>query len=174
MWIPLAILFAIGIFAFVIPSWTTAIVNLGQLSNISESWAGFAGAIIAAVMVIVSTIGTALIAWFAVDRQIRSNVELADKGRTELLPLVRQDVENICLPLKFLWQCANLTLQDEDNEKITGFRIANVFIAINYLAEPIQIERLASNATSLGPINERRIDQVLFVFVSCSAQFKYS
>jgi hypothetical protein len=37
---PLVFLFAIGFLAFVLPSWTTAIANLGKLSGISDSSAG--------------------------------------------------------------------------------------------------------------------------------------
>lgn len=83
LWVPLAILFAIGIFAFVIPSWVTAIAKLGQLSGISESWAGFAGAIIAAVMVIVSTFATAVGAWFAIQSQNRIAILTREEERIE-------------------------------------------------------------------------------------------
>jgi hypothetical protein len=49
LWAPLAILFAIGLAAFALPAITTGIVNLGKLSGINESWAGFAGAVLGAI-----------------------------------------------------------------------------------------------------------------------------
>lgn len=80
---PLALLFAIGVFGFVIPSWTTAVVRLGKLSGINESWAGFAGAIISAAMTITATIAGAVIAWFAIKSQNRINILTREEERIE-------------------------------------------------------------------------------------------
>lgn len=83
LWLPLAILFAVGVFGFVVPSWTTAIAQLGQMSGISDAWAGFAGAIISSVLTIVATIAGAVIAWFAIKNQNRINIVMREEERIE-------------------------------------------------------------------------------------------
>lgn len=83
LWLPLAVLFAIGFLGFVIPSWTDATVRLGKLAGITESWAGFAGAIIAACLTITATIGAAVAAWFAVRAQISAPKEASKRAQAE-------------------------------------------------------------------------------------------
>jgi hypothetical protein len=83
LWVPLALLFLIGLFAFVVPSWTTAIANLGKLQGINDAWAGFAGAIIAAVMVIVATLGAAAVAWLSIKGQNRIAILTREEERIE-------------------------------------------------------------------------------------------
>jgi hypothetical protein len=72
LWLPLVLLFAAGFLGFVIPSWTDATIRIGKLAGISESWAGFAGAIIGSVIGAAMTLIAALIAWCAVQQQIRN------------------------------------------------------------------------------------------------------
>lgn len=83
LWLPLAVLFAIGLVAFVIPSWTLAIIDLGKSNGISESWAGFAGAIISAFLTIAATIAGAIVAWLAIRSQNRINILAREEERIE-------------------------------------------------------------------------------------------
>jgi hypothetical protein len=88
LWVPLGILYVIGIAGFWAPNYIPAIAELLK-NGLNEQWLGFLGALIAAF----SAIGAAVIAWFAVQRQIRSqerNIE-----RAETLRLAERDQKQI-------------------------------------------------------------------------------
>jgi hypothetical protein len=79
-WAGLAILFAIGSFAFVLPAWTDAIVKLGR-SGISDSWAGFAGGLIGSVLTSVVAAVAIYFAYLGIREQIRVGVLAREEDR---------------------------------------------------------------------------------------------
>ncbi|MCS3896524.1 hypothetical protein M2171_005657 [Bradyrhizobium japonicum USDA 38] len=80
-WVGLAILFAIGGFAFVLPAWTDAIVRLGRLCGITESWAGFAGNLIGSVLTSAIAAAAIYFAYVGIREQIRAGVLAREEDR---------------------------------------------------------------------------------------------
>lgn len=108
------------------------------------------------------TMAAAAIAWLAVNRQIKSNEEIATSERNELLSLVRDDLRLVCHAIKLVWKGANLALHDEQDQKIRSWRLTTVLAFLNYMPDQRHVERIREDAGRLGPLNERRVDHVVF------------
>jgi hypothetical protein len=80
LWVPLAILFGIGLAAFVLPAWTDAIVALGQ-SGIDEGWSGFAGVLIGSVLTSVVAGIAVYFGYLGIREQIRVSVLTREEDR---------------------------------------------------------------------------------------------
>lgn len=151
--------FFVGIFAsfFTLPLWIAFAINAGRAGNPSD-WLGFSGSIIGAAM----TILAALIAWLAVDRQIRTTKEIADRERNEMRLLIRQDVENYCHAVRLVWRAANRALEEEESQAVRDWRCMNVLIFLDRLTELHQLEQIAEEAKSLGPLSARTMATVVW------------
>jgi hypothetical protein len=142
---------------FTLPMWVIFAINVGKVGDRSD-WLGFFGSIIGATMTIVA----ALIAWSAVDRQTKSARAIAESEKTELLALLREDLDLICRAANLVWLGANRALEGDPLEEITRWRYTNVLTFITFLPTKADVERIAEASKGLSPLSRRRFDGIMF------------
>ena len=144
---------------FTLPIWVTFAVNLAREGNRSD-WIGFAGSIVGAAMTIVA----ALVAWWAVDRQIRITKEIAGRDRLELRSIFLQDFEQYCPAIALVWRAVNRALLIDESAAVEKARQDTVLIFLNYLPQLQQIESLNNKAHALSPLDEQRMSQIIWAY----------
>jgi len=158
LWVPLAILFVIGLAAFVLPAITIGIVNLGKLSGINEAWAGFAGSIIGAVIAVIA----ALIAYAAVWQQTKSAERMAFRREVEVLAVMKAELAVPLNAINLVWRRADLALERGISQEKREFRFSTAIASLDFLPGKQKIDDLRIQSKGLSPIKERNFIRVLW------------
>jgi hypothetical protein len=124
---------------------------------------GFAGNALSGAMTLVA----AVIAWFAVQRQIESSREIAHAERTEAWENVRDDLEDFVVGIEVFWvsvdHAAELLDDNICSEKRLKYRFTSVIEYSNQLPDVVQIEAIEELAKDVGPARKRKLTKVTFI-----------
>jgi hypothetical protein len=125
----------------------------------SSDWMGFAGNVVSGAM----TLLAAAIAWFAVQRQITAQKEIAKLEETEAWEIIRGDLQEIVYRIDVFWKSVDHAIEPAKNDTIRDWRHSNVMEYFHELPDAIEIEELEKGASSLGVQKRRRLSVLIFV-----------
>jgi hypothetical protein len=101
---------------------------------------GFAGNVLSGLM----TLAAAVLAWFAVQRQIIASREIAHADRLEAWENVREDLEDVIVGIEVFWISVDhaMALPKAAAEKRVDYRLTSVIEYTNQLPDPAQIDAM--------------------------------
>jgi hypothetical protein len=151
------ILLALGLGTSIIAMIPFGIVG-GDAIKASD-WIGFAGSVVSGAM----TLAAAAAAWFAVQRQINAQIEIARQNETEVWQVLRDDLQEIAYRIDFFWRSVDRSLEPAESDQIRDWRQSNVIEFVNELPDASEIAQIEKGASSLGPHRRRRVMLLMFV-----------
>jgi hypothetical protein len=151
LWVPLAILFAVGGIAFVLPAWTSASVSLAKLTGISESWAGFAGSVTGAMITLIA----ATLAYLAALQQIGASERIAMRREMETLAVMKSELRITFSAVNQVWRIADWALEPGIDNNRRSYRLINAILNFDILPTKDFIDDAKKYAEGLSPIVQR-------------------
>lgn len=142
----------------------TLIVTLIPISIASgdpikaSDWIGFAGNVLAGVM----TLFAAILAWFAVTRQINVAREVAMIRESEAWSVFKEDMADTVVGVDYVWRSVDRASLRTDNFAHAQWRRYQARDSFSYLPKKGRIESLRSDALGLGITRQRLADRVLY------------
>jgi hypothetical protein len=121
-----------------------------------SDWIGFAAGVVSGAM----TLLAAATAWFAVQRQIAAQKEIASLTETETCEIMRGDLIELVYRINVFWMSVD---QPAKNESIRAWRQTSVIEYFYELPNAIEIEQLEKCAASLGAQKRRGLLVLIFI-----------
>jgi hypothetical protein len=124
-----------------------------------SDWIGFAAGVVSGAM----TLLAAATAWFAVQRQIAAQKEIASLTETETCEIMRGDLIELVYRINVFWMSVDHALKPAKNESIRAWRQTSVIEYFYELPNAIEIEQLEKCAASLGAQKRRGLLVLIFI-----------
>lgn len=120
-----------------------------------DQWLGFAGSVLGALV----TLLAAIVAWFAVSRQIRSSAKIARARQIETFQAIKVDLRDLLEWLNEVWRTIDFARQSGLSDIVTNDRytVVRVTSETQTLVRFEPIERLADD---LAPLTRRALYDV--------------
>lgn len=125
----------------------------------ASDWLGFAGNVASGAMTLVA----AVTAWFAVQKQIAVQRELAALTETETWNLLRGDLQELAYRLNVFWKSVDRAMASPKDEKILDWRLNTVIEYVNELPDAQEIERFENAGPNLNVARRRRLLVLMFI-----------
>jgi hypothetical protein len=119
----------------------------------TQDWIAFAGNVLSGAMTLLA--GT--MAWFAVQKQISADKEIARLDQTEAWEVVKDDLGDIVSRINVFWMSVDHALERAKNEDAQFWRFDNISEYYHQLPDRAEIERLERAAELVGLKRGRRI-----------------
>lgn len=124
----------------------------------SSDWIGFAGNVVSGAV----TLLAAIVAWFAVQRQITASKEIANLTQTEAWETIRDDLRDMVDGIDIFWRSVDHAMASTKTEELQEWRYDHIAEYFHDLPDPLQIERIEQAALTVGPKKSRRLAVLVF------------
>ena len=141
---------------FTLPLWVTMAINVAKIGPRAD-WLGFLGSVLAGAMTLIG----AVIAWFAVQRTIVAQRQLATEERDDLLVAINEELADIFHMINTVWRSVERALTPDPNEKIRNRRFGNAKETFRMIPPLPRIDRIWQSSEGLQPTVRQRLGSVL-------------
>ena len=160
---PLILLFVIGCAGFVAPAWAPTFAEIAK-NGVNQEWLGFIGSIIGALI----SAGAALVAWFAVQHQIKAQRDLFSAPSIIAWEEFRGILNLLLYDVNGIWRALELATESELDSKILDHRLEYVESFFDDLASDGLLADLRAASEKIDRLRYRRARYLLKEITSLS------
>lgn len=151
----LVAIYLLTIFAALLGIYAPILVQLVK-NGVNQEWLGFAGNIIAGLM----TIGAAVAAWIAIQKQIASAERIAARSQQDAFEAVSADLRDYCEWVNEIWRAVDYGLARNLEARMQIDRITVAMVAAGTISSS-PVDQLEPLVSQLSAVQRRSMKAIL-------------